>query len=241
MKSRNVVFLAGLGVLGLACARGSDASPPDEAADAIEPTLPAAADAGPARGDASAPSSPPAADASGDAPVATPAPDAGPGTFVSGSASGVSIAPAHASAIVVRSGAFVERIVIAIQTRSGFCTDYSGGVDRAGERSLILAVVATGSVPVGSASFTIGTGQASPGGGTFDVSGRVLAYDSQCSTTVPASKENATSGTVTLTQVAAGGVVGTFSVAFPGGGQLSGALDADVCTAPGADSFTCSP
>jgi hypothetical protein len=160
---------------------------------------------------------------------------------VNGSASGVTIAPAHASAVVVSSGASVGRIVIPLQTHASFCADYAGGVDHAGERSLILALIATGNAPVGAATYTIGTSKPSSAGGTFDVSGRVLAYDATCASTVAASKEYATSGTVTLTGVAAGAVTGTFSLSFPGGGQLTGALDADVCTAPGADSFTCTP
>lgn len=240
MKWRSALLLAGLGVRGLACARGSDAMAPDDQSASVDPAHPTSSDGGPGHLEASTPTSPPPADAASEA-TAPSEPDAAPGTFVNGSASGVSIASAHASAVVVRSGGVVERIVVALQTRTGFCADYSGGVDRAGERSLILAVIANGSGAVVPTTYAVGTGQPSSAGGSFDTSGRVLSYDAQCNTTVAPAKENATSGTVTLTQVAAGGVVGTFSLSFPGGGQLSGALDADVCTTPGADSFTCLP
>jgi hypothetical protein len=243
MKWRSALLLACLvGAVGVACARGSDDAPADDPASSTAPTTPTGpAPKGPLT-DGSAPT--PSADASGAsdaAPVVTPGPDAAPGTFVSGSASSVTIAPAHASAVVVTSGGFIERIVIPIQTHATFCADYAGGIDHAGERSLILVVIATGSSAVGAATYTVGTGKSSSAGGTFDASGRVLSYDASCTTTVSSSKENAASGTITLTHVASNSVVGTFSLTFPGGGQLTGALDADVCTAPGADSFTCKP
>jgi hypothetical protein len=242
MKWRRTLLFAGLGLAGLACARGSDTAGVEDPGAAADPTIPAGPGARTTVVDSSAPIvTGPAADAGDDAPVATPGPDAAPGTFVSGSASGITIAPAHASAVVVMSGGHIERIVIPIQTHASFCADYAGGVDHAGERSLILALIATANGAVGPATYTIGKGQPSSAGGSFDVSGRVLAYDATCATTVSAAKEYAASGTVTLTQVAAGNVAGTFSLSFPGGGQLDGALDAPVCTAPGADSFTCLP
>lgn len=245
MKWRSALLLAGLvGAVGLACARGSDDAATDDPASSTAPTTPTGPDAKAPTADGSTPTgdgSAPTGDAGSDAPTVTPVPDASPGTYVSGSTSGVTIAPAHASAVVVTSGGSIERIVIPIQTRANFCADYAGGFDHAGEHSLILVVIATGSSAVGPATFTIGTGKSSSAGGTFDASGRVLSYDASCTTTVPSSKEYAASGTITLTHVASNSVVGTFSLTFPGGGQLTGALDADVCTAPGADSFTCKP
>jgi hypothetical protein len=168
--------------------------------------------------------------------------DAGqaPGTSVIGAVAGVSVRPAHAAAIAVSGALGVERIVVTVTTRPGFCDDYAAGIDRAGERTLIFAVIASDAIStVGRATYSVGAGRPSSAGGTFDTSARVLSYDAQCRTTVAPADEFASSGTLTLDSV--GGVVsGTFDVTFAGG-SFRGALDAPTCVAPGADTFTCHP
>lgn len=177
----------------------------------------------------------------------TPTPQPAPGTaVVNGSVAGVSIAPAHASAIVVREPIFglVDRVVISIQTVAGFCADYANGVDRAGSRSLVIAILSLPGSTVETATYAIGAAKPSSGGpnpfGVYTSSARVLSYDAQCTTTIAPSAEKAISGSITLTQLGAG-VSGTFTLDFPNGGQLSGSLSADVCSAPGAATFTCTP
>jgi len=242
MRSSGAFVLALLGVGGLACAQGSAAQPDDEPAASLEPAHPIETDAAlagkpPAWGDASVE---PTDAADG---AVLPAPDAAAATtFVSGSVAGVSISPASAGAVVVAAGGAVDRVVIAITTRAGFCADYANGIDHAGERTLVLVVIAKGATSsVAAATYAIGSSKPSSAGGSFDTSARVLAYDAQCQTTVAAANENATAGSITLTQVAGGALRGMFSLSFPGGGVFSGSLDAAVCTAPGADSFTCVP
>jgi len=245
LARRATVFAALSAALAIACARGAT----DPLVEEIAPTegepaasLPGAdasagGDAGASRdGDSDDGASP-----DGNKPDAAPTAPAS-GTTVTGAASGITIAPAHAAAVVVASLASVDRVVVVISTRPGFCADYAGGVDHAGDKSLAIAVVAKGLFSsVGPATYTIGTNKPSSTGGSFDTSARVAAYDSQCKSTVAAANESATSGTVTLSAVAPSGIKGTFSLTYPGGGSLSGTLDATVCTSPGADTFVCMP
>jgi hypothetical protein len=225
-------------VVGIACAKGSTPVG-DEPVVANEPTQPGFDAATSPTKHPVADAAAEASDALADAPATVP--DAAmPATFVTGTAAGVSISPAYAGAVVVQSSGAAKRVVIAITLHTGFCADYSNGIDHAGEHTLVLAVIANGASTVAPATFTIGTGAASSAGGRFDTSVRVLSYDGQCQTTVSPNDEYASSGSITLTQVAGADAIGTFSLTFPNG-AFSGAFDGTVCTSPGADSFACMP
>lgn len=243
LARRAFVFAALTGALAAACARGAT----DPLVEELAPTEGAPPTGLPGTDAAAAVDAGGTLDAGPDdgASPAAKKPDAGAvpgGTTVTGTASGVTIAPAHAAAVVVASLASVDRVVVVISTRPGFCADYASGVDRAGDESLAIAVVAKGLFSsVGPATYTIGTSKPSSTGGSFDTSARIASYDSQCKSTVSAANESATSGTVTLSAVAPSGIKGTFSLTYPGGGSLSGSLDATVCTSPGADTFVCMP
>ncbi|HSO39101.1 MAG TPA: hypothetical protein VLT33_41530 [Labilithrix sp.] len=237
MRSLAAFALLTPGALLLACAQGSAIQLDDRAAS-LDPAHPAGVDGGPVVAEPSDA----ALEARPDDAAGGPEADAAVATFVNGAAAGVTIAPAHAGAVLVAAGGSVERLVIPLTTRAGFCADYANGVDHAGEHTLVLVVIAKGTSSVGPGTYTVGTGAPSSVGGSFDTSARILSYDAQCKTTVAAAKEYAAAGSITVLQVAGAAVTATFSLTFPGSTAIvSGSLSAAVCTAHGADSFACVP
>ncbi|MBS2014872.1 MAG: hypothetical protein JST00_18425 [Deltaproteobacteria bacterium] len=238
MRTQYLCISACFAAAVTACATGLSSPPTDDVpVTSTEPTRPEPGDA------SSETPERPRSEAGVDAPIETPEPDASaPTTFVTGTVAGVSISPAHGGAVRVMSGGAPSRLVIAITTRPTFCADYAAGIDHAGEKTLVLAVIGGGGASaVQPATYTVGRGRPSTLGGSFDTSARVLSYDASCQTTVSAANEYATSGTITITGVAGAAVTGTFSLTYPGGGSFTGAFDAEACTSPGADSFTCAP
>lgn len=236
-------------VCSVACATGTNVATDDEelvggtdASATTSTSRPTPTPPASSSGDGPSPSTdadasrsvPPEVDASDGSTRPTP-PVSTTGNVVNGSVNGLSIAASDGFSLVTAMGARVTSAAVALQNKTGGCSDYGVGRERPNLAKLRVQVYVN---PTSSASLTPGTFTLGSSGGVF-ADASVSLSDTSCLETIGSPANRAIAGTVTFTafQPAA---VGTFDLTFPGG-RYTGSFDAPQCTKNPAGSTTCTP
>jgi hypothetical protein len=112
-----------------------------------------------------------------------------------------------------------------VNTLPGSLTDLSFVVERFYAGNALNEPSTTPAIAAG--TYTVGTSGLDAAGFRVGVAANFDASDASCNSTL-AGGQQATAGTVTLTEVSSAGAAGSFNFTFPGG-ALSGSFDVPAC------------